>query len=468
MEKKWIKDGKFVELSEEQIKVLTNVELAAYTADKTNNDIDNKIKSIVADSLKDGVTKTVLDAKIKEVNELIAEKLDNSGMAALNERIEKLLTATAENAGAIKAINERGNKPEDKKPASFKSALMEAIKSHPEIIKKKNDDNGERESLIDYIKSNQRTPEINIDKAVDMLQSNIVQSNVSTIRLTELDPERVGIPLTVYPHVLDVFPTGNIAKPYMSLLVVYSYSDGAGTKTEGSAPTQSSFLLKTVEFKAFDIATYFTLSDETLDDLPEVMDEIGMVAPDKILAAIDGKILQDGGNGTTDIMGLFVGGTMCTDFVASDYSATTPGANKIDLIAKMKLAVRKNKYAANFVGLNSTDIEEIAATKDLLNNSIADKRLQFNTNGDLVRISGLYVMENDSITADTCVVGALPKCKIGIRKGATMQIGYNGTDFTEGQKTVKINLRLAFGVRDKAAFQYSPQMATDVATITKS
>ncbi len=426
-----------------------------------------EIKSLITDSTKENVTTEALNYRIVEINKKIEESFkSNNEIKALKESVDKLLQATGENAAAIKAMNEKPQ-AKNEKPKSFKTAIMEAIKSHPELVKTKKDDNGERESLIDYIKSNQRTPEIDITKAVDMLESNIVQSNVSAVRLTELDPERVGIPLTVYQHVIDVFPSSQIAKPYMSLLVVYDYNDGAGTKTEGSAPTQSSFLLKTVEFKAFDIATYFTLSDETLDDLPEAMDELGLVAPDKIMASIDGKILRDGGNGTTDIKGLFVGADTCTDFVASTYATTTPGANKIDLISKMKLAVRKNKYAANFVGLNSTDIEEIQTIKDLLNNSISDKRLQFNANGDLVKICGLSVFENDSITANTCIVGATNKLKIGIRKGSTMQIGYNGTDFTEGQKTVKVNLRLAFGVRDKAAFQYSSDMATDITTITK-
>jgi len=443
------------------------------TAGQQSQDEEKKqllvdIQKLILDSTKENVNKKTLDERIEAINKMIEEAFkSNEEIKTLKESVDKLLEVTGANAAAIKAMSENPKVPGDNKVKTFKSALMDAIKSHPEVVKTKKDDNGERESLIDYIKSNQRTPEINIDKAVDMLESNIVQNNVANVRLTELDPERVGIPLTVYQHVIDVFPSSPISKPYMSLLVVYDYSDGAGTKTEGTAPTQSSFILKTVEFKAFDIATYFTLSDETLDDLPEAMDELGMVAPDKILASIDGKILRDGGNGTTDIKGLFVGADTCTDFVASAYASSTVGANKIDLISKMKLAIRKNKYAANFVGLNSTDIEVIQSEKDLLNNSIADKRLQFNVNGDLVKICGLTVFENDSITADTCIVGATNKLKIGIRKGSTMQIGYNGTDFTEGQKTVKVNMRLAFGVRDKAAFQYSAGMAADVETITK-
>jgi HK97 family phage major capsid protein len=131
----------------------------------------------------------------------------------------------------------------------------------------------------------------------------------------------------------------------------------------------------------------------------------------------------------------------------------------------MKLAVRKNKYKPKFVGLNSTDIDKIQSLKDQLDNSISDRRLVFNADGDLVKIAGLRVVENDYITADTAIVGDTAQAMIGVRKAMTMEIGLNSTDFTEGQKTVRLGLRLAFGVRDKAAFQYSSGLTADLATI---
>ena len=86
------------------------------------------------------------------------------------------------------------------------------------VITEKNDDNGQRYSLKDYFteKGNNQSPVFKV--AVDMLESNIVQSNVANIRLTELDPNRVGIPLAVYPNVMDWMPTRSMGKPYMSVL----------------------------------------------------------------------------------------------------------------------------------------------------------------------------------------------------------------------------------------------------------
>lgn len=445
--------------------------------------VQNKIKEALEKNNKGLYTKEELDKKLDSINKEIADNLDNNQIKELKDSVDKMVKSqeemqkSLEEQGlALKEMQENGG---NKTPLTFREAIKRAILEKKDILlTEKKDDNGERLSLKDFFteKGNQQSPVITIKNgtdlirkvSVDMTEANIVQSNVSTVRLTQLDPQRVGIPLTIYPHVLDVIPTKRISRPYMSLLVVYSYEDGAGTKTEGSAGSKSSFLLKTVEFKAFYINTHFILSDETLDDLEEVLDEIALVAPDKILDSIDSKILADAGDGSTDIQGLLVGGTTCTDFVASTYSESTEGANLVDLIAKMKLAVRKGKYIPNVVKLNSTDIDRIQCLKDALDNSISDRRLVFNQDGDLVRIAGLRVIENDKITANTCVVGANTQAMIGIRKEMTMEIGYNSTDLTEGQKTVMFKIRLAFGVRDKAAWQYSSDMDGDLTTITKA
>lgn len=438
-------------------------------------EIELKIKGIVEESQKGTAQKTDVERMISEVNEKI-KNLTSENIDLLKQQVDAQnlligqLTEASKAQGIEMAKLKNGTHGEVAK-MSFREAIKQAIMEKKDmVLTHKNDDNGERLSLKDYFteKGNKTSPVFTVKAAVDMLQSNIVGNYVNNIRLTQLDPQRVGIPLTVYPHVLDVFPQKNIVKPYMSLLVVYTYWDGSGTKTEGSASGKSSFLLKTVEFKAFNIATYFSLSDETLDDLEEVSDEISITAPDKILGQIDSKVFTDGGDGSTDIQGLFVGGTTCTDFVATDYQATIEGANLVDLIATMSLAVRKNKYKANFVGMNATDIYKVQALKDQLDNSISDRRLVFDMDGNLVRIAGLRVVENDAITVDTCVVGASDQAMFGVRKAMTLEIGLNGTDFTEGQKTVRLGVRLAFGVRDKAAFMYSSGMASDLAIIKKT
>jgi len=300
-----------------------------------------------------------------------------------------------------------------------------------------------------------------------MLESNIVQSNVSALRLTELDPSRVGIPLTIYPHVMDVFPTKRLTRPNMALLVVYSYEDGADTKTEGAASAKSSFLFKTVSFPSFFIATYFTLSDETLDDLDEALDEISMTAPDKILDKIDNKILGTAGDDATDIKGIRTTGATgkSTAFDSSAFTALIVNANIVDAIACAKRQCETNNYKPNVVYLNPTEVMKLAAAKNSFEDSRLDRRVVFDAIGNPTMIYGLRILQSTEIPTNQFIVMDNRQPMIGRRRDMTMEIGYNGTDLVEGQKTVVLKVRLAFGVRDKAAVIWCSSITTAISDI---
>lgn len=439
-----------------------------------------EIKTLIAESKSGVVSEKMLNEKIDAINtqlKTLNEKDDNhKEVAELKSSVDSLIAkmneyadATKENSLAIKGMTEK-TVAESEKPKTFRDVMKAAIMEKKDLVlTKKNDDFGERYSLKEWFteKGNQTTPSFTLKDAVDMLESSIVQNYVSTIRLTELDPNRVGTPLTIYPHVIGSIPQKGIKKPNMALLVVYSYEDGSGTKTEGSASSKSSFLFKTVSFPAFYIATYFTLSDETLDDLDEAMDEIGMVAPDKILDKIDTKILATTGDDSSDIAGLFTANKM-TAFDPASYVDYAENATIVDLARAMKLNCETNKYRPDHIWMNPLDVDKIAALKNAIEDSVMDRRVVFNSLGDPVSVSGMIIHKSTAITANTMAVLDSKQLMMGIRRDMTMEIGYNGTDLTEGQKTVVIKIRVAFGVRDKAAVIYCDDIASDVTSINKA
>jgi hypothetical protein len=432
-----------------------------------------EIKKLIADSQTEGVKKADLDKTIKELNDKIAQ-LGNEEIKALKDGVDKLISATAENAAAIKAMTEKTSKEFAEEPKSFKDALVAAVMEKAGVaglLTDKDDDYGKRKSLKEYFTEKGHSSSPTFVIKTDMLESTIVQSSVASVRLTELDPQRVGIPLTLYPHVTDWMPSKTIKKPYMSILVVYDYTDNAATKTEGSASSQSSFLLKTVEFKAFFVATYFTLSDETLDDLEEAMEEIAITAPSKILDKIDGYVLGTAGDDVTAIGGLLsasVTPEKHTDFASSTtYALSVTAANEVDAIAVMKLQCETNKYMPDVVILGPLAILKLGAAKDQLDNSRTDRRVVFSVTGEPTMVAGMKIIKTTAtaFATDAAVVCDSKQLIIGKRKDMTMDIGYNGTDLTEGQKTVVIKARLAFGVRDKAAVIYASSLDTAVTDI---
>jgi HK97 family phage major capsid protein len=252
----------------------------------------------------------------------------------------------------------------------------------------------------------------------------------------------------------------------MSILVVYSYEDGAGTKTQGSTAAKSSFLLKTVEFVTATIGTKFRVTDESLDDLPEIMQEIAIVAPSKIKDNIDSQILGSAGDDTSTIKGLYAA-SKHTDFAgATTYAATIPNANKVDVISLMKDQIETNKYIGTDLSVNPLDLRKIAAEKDQLDNSKIDRRVTFDALGEPLAICGLMIRRNTNQTINTLSVLAKEMLQIGDRKQMTLEVGYDGNDFTEGWKTVRINVRLAFAVRDAAGVIYCDDLATAVTNIS--
>lgn len=435
-----------------------------------------EIKQLIADSSKGLITEKVLNEKIEAINvqlKALNDREDNhKEVKDLKDSVDALIKATADNAAAIKAMTEAPKGNASEKPLSFKDALIAAVtdkaKDMPALLAEVKDTYGERKSLGDYFKKlgNKTTGEMTVKIAVDMLESNVVQSNVATVRLAELDPQRVGIPLTIYPHVTDWMPSKTLTRPTMSLLVVYSYEDGAATKTEGSASSKSSFLLKTVEFKSFFIATYFTLSDETLDDLNEAMEEIAVTGPSKIMDKVDGYILGTAGDDSSAIAGLYTASKMTAFASATTYAAKYPNANEYSVIAAMKHQCEANNYKPDVVVMNPLDISLLVDKKDQIDNTLTDRRLAFDNFGNLVAFNGLRIISSTAQTADTIAVLDSKQLMIGKRKDMTMEIGYNGTDFTEGQKTVVLKVRLAFGVRDEAAVIYCSGLAAAVAAIT--
>lgn len=435
-----------------------------------------EIKDLISESTKGAITEKALNDKVEEINKqlkVLNEREDNhKEVKDLKEAVDKLIQATADNAAAINAMNETATKKAENRPATLYEAMMEAIteasKNVPSLISESTENGRKKVSMKDYFLKlgNKQTPEMVMKIAVDMSQANIINTNVNTVRLTDLDPNRVGTPLSIYAHVLDWMPTKPVAGKYMSILVVYSYEDGAGTKTQGSTATKSSFLLKTVEFVTATIGTKFRVTDENLSDLPEIMQEIALVAPSKIKDNVDSQILGAAGDDTSTIKGILAASKK-TDFASgTTYLNAIANANKVDVLSLMKDQAETSKYVVDTVMLNPLQVRKLAAEKDQLDNSKTDRRVTFDALGEPIAISGLMIRRNTNIAAAAAVVCASNMLQIGDRQNMTLEVGYDGNDFTEGWKTVRINVRLAFAVRDALAVIYCSDIDAAVAAIT--
>jgi hypothetical protein len=447
--------------------------------EKLLEEIENKVKKLVTDSNKDNAKQKDIDKQVEKLNKMV-EKLDEEGKAALKTSCDDLVKKHGEMEALIQAqqqiLVEQGTAlkklteqdiTKQKEGRSFRDAVKDAVMSLKEMIEEvpdKDAPGGKRLSLKEYLNRYKSSPSIKIDKAlVDMFISNIAQAEVPKLRLTSLDPARVGIPLAIYPHVTDVMQTKTMTKPNMALLVVYEYEDGAGTKAEGTTSVKSSFKFKTVSFPCFVIATHFVMSDETLDDLEEALDEISIVGPDKIMDEVDSQVLGSAGDDASALAGLLTANKH-TAF-ANAFANPVADADIIDVIASAKLQIENARYRPNVVWMSPEDISLVAGMRNTLEDSKTDRRVAYDSFGEPSFIYGLKVIKNTTLDENEMIVMDNRQPWIGIRKGMTMEIGYNGTDFVEGQKTVKLSVRLALGVRDKAGVVYVDDITAAVAAV---
>jgi hypothetical protein len=395
--------------------------------------ITGQVKSIITEQNKESVSKADVDAKLEAVNKEI-EQLSDASTRKMAELLADMSAKYQEAFDMAKEAKVAANEVRTAKAQVAKTAeerIMDAFMEKKSILlTEKNDDYGQRLSLKEYFtkSGNQHSPTLVVKEAVEMLGANIIGANIGTIRLAETVGV-VQLPLSIYPNVFGYMPTRRLSRPTMSFTVYYDFVSGTATKPEGTASAKSSLKLKTVEIKAVSIATHVVLSEETMDDLPEVIQELTRVLPVDIKEKIQTAIFGATGDDLTTLAGILTANKH-TAFSAATYQNTVTGANIIDVIAKMKLQAEGNKYRPNVVLLNPLDIDNFSALKDALTNSVKDNRVVFGANGVPTYVCGMLIIASSDIEADTAIVLDINKTLLGIRKDMTIEIGRNGTDLT--------------------------------------
>lgn len=442
--------------------------------------IQDQVKKLIPDSdkqrqeIKEEYTKVMTDLANglidKEALDKALEELTKKSSGLTKEVAEQLVKDVNEIGIRIQAIQEIGAK-NDKAKKSFRDIIEDGLKEAG-LIKTIKGGGEDKEDIrvIDYLADSGRkaTPLITLKSAIDMTTPlSYGDVEIGSPFKTVYDPSLVQIPLNNDTHVTQIFPIMNIKTKYFGILVEITYVDGSDTKAENTASDKSSVIFKTEEFKVFTIPTHFHISEEQLEDVDYLLDELSRLAPDKINTKFDSKVLSASGDGSTDIKGLFVAGNH-TAFTVATYTDTVPDANILDLIGKMKLQASLTNFAPNVVLLHPQMIDEIEGLKDLNENSLFNRTVKYDPNGNLNFIKGLKVISSKQMGTNTVFVGSSEAAKIGVRRDMTMVIGLDSDDLTKRMRTVVFGMRAAFGVRQAGAMIYEDDAAASIALINEA
>jgi HK97 family phage major capsid protein len=427
----------------------------------------NEYKEIATKAAEGKMSKVDVDKALTEL-ETKSQAFTNEQLKVVNEELLKVKSELANAIGKLKAIEEKPQPTGKSERSGFGSILRKSLEDANLIEEKILDPITGKKAVV--IKNWDRADlkvqtkaAINMTTALTLLPGATPGTNIGYLTDYSKMPD-VLINLTKDMHVVNFLPTDPITGDYMGVLVEHTYFDGAAVTTEGNSPVASSIKFKTIEFKVLDYAAKVRVHKNMLRDMPRLESKLNRIVPDSILGALDSAVFSTTGDNSATAWGMYYAG----NYVAFSETGlgTVPLADLVDLIGKMVLQANNADQDVNTVILHPSLLNGLRHGKDELGNSVQNRNIIFDNNGNVVSIWGLMVRTTKKQTTGRVTVMWDQAVEIGILEDVTMEIGTDGNDFSEGYRTIIFNMRAAFGVGKPGAIFLSVDPDGDIAKIT--
>lgn len=245
------------------------------------------------------------------------------------------------------------------------------------------------------------------------------------------------------PWLMDISNVSATTKTYVQWAEQENQDGDAGETTEGSTKNQIDFDWVEKSKKVEKITAYIKVSKEALDDLDGLANEIDTELREEIMLKADVDLLS--GDGTTPtIAGLL---TMDTAYDAGSFAATIVEPNFYDVLRTAIAQVVTANFIPNYILMHPTDVAQLDLAKATDGHYVMPPFKSANG----MEISGVRILENTGQTVDKFTVGDFTKFNVRVREGITIDIGYDGNDFTKNLVTVLGEIRLASYVKSNHA-----------------
>ena len=424
------------------------------------------LQTAFEEKIKQAASKDELD-KIKSDMKADADKLKaelkEEQKAEFDEQLKAQKTDLEEKLKAQwEAVEKKIKEKEKMEKLSFGDKLKAAFAAQNLISE---DENGQELFKMD-INSDQK---IRVKAAFDMNTAGTTAS-VATGLQTNYGMMRQELLMSGDVEMQDVFQHMTLAQieRYMAKVVEYEETDGSAIKLETAAAGDSSFKLKTEDYKVFDYGVKFRVHRNMLRTWAGLQARIQSIGMDRLKSKISTFVIDASaaGDGTTTPYGLLSTGKY-TAYDTTLRSGEVKAANIVDVI---KIAVLQSDIAKkpiNAVMLNHVDIAEIESLKDANDNSVRLSGLVVDATGKLAYIYGLRVIKTSKVTANTAIfINSNESLEFGDKFNLETLIGYDKTeDFSKGIVTIQLETELAFGLGDPLSIIYVSDIATAAATL---
>ena len=385
--------------------------------------------------------KDSLEAKLKEGFNGLQLKYD-----AVAEELQKGNTVT----GAMKAQIET-------QKGEIERVIEQVQKLEEKGVKLRNQ-NPEKKSFIDFVKGNdkyqalsqksQNCAEIEVSKS-DMASMAETKVTSSGLVAPQYDPVIQGAPRQNL-LIRDLIPTTPVTGQSFTYFKELLHTLGAGMVAEGAAKPTSNVTFEQVTDIVKKIAVWMPVTDEALDDVPQLYSYIQELLRYDLELKREGQLLKGDGTGN-NLNGIM---TQATVFDPALSKATDTA---IDTVRRAIYQARKqSKLAADAVVMSDLDWMNIELQKD------GENRYLFANLQGLVTpvLWGRPIVASDSMdegdgstTGGEFLTGSFQQgARIYDRMGFTIKVGMINDDFIKNQRAILVEERLGLAVRKKFAF----------------
>jgi HK97 family phage major capsid protein len=378
------------------------------------------------DGLKSQIEGSVTKDELKSANEALEsfQKENKETLEGYQKTINELKDSLKEQGEVMTKLKETGITKVGK-------TLTEEIKSNKEELK----------SIAKGLSSKE------VIVKADTLRAAIV-GNQQAVELNDIG-QLAHAKLTAY----DIFRKIPVSESNNNGVIRY-YDWNASTTVraaamvaEGAAFPESTAKWETVTITLKKIGDTLPVSEEFFEDEAMFAAELDMFLDTNVRIKRNDQIIN--GDGTGQNLKGIVASTNAFSASASGIS----DASIYDLFVKVSEDITKtggSKYSPDFGLMNITDINAMKLKKDANENYIIPPFVS----RDGKEVSGMMVLEDNDIVANTMVIGDSRYARIYEKAGIVLSRGRIDAQFTEDMETLKARTRLLFLIRnvDKTGF----------------
>ena len=324
-------------------------------------------------------------------------------------------------------------------------------------VKLRNQD-PEKKSFIDFVKGNDKYQALS-QKTQSFAEIEITKSDMASMAETKVtsaglvapqyDPVIQGAPRQNL-LIRDLIPTTPVTGQAFTYFKELLHTMGAGMVAEGAAKPTSNVTFEQITDTIKKIAVWMPVTDEALDDVPQLYSYIQELLRYDLELKREGQILKGDGTGN-NLNGIM---TQATVFDPNLSKATDTA---IDTVRRAIYQARKqSKLPADAVVMSDLDWMNIELQKD------GENRYLFANLQGLVTpvLWGRPIVASDSMdegdgstTGGEFLTGSFQQgARIYDRMGYTIKVGMINDDFIKNQRAILVEERLGLAVRKKFAF----------------